>query len=60
MERGINERFNRYLRWFFSKKTNFEKVTEDEVIESLELINNRPLKVCNGLTAIESFKLCSD
>lgn len=63
-ERGTNEYFNRKLRWFFPKKTNFNFVSEDEVFEALELINNRPLKILNGNTAISTFRKyfdgCSD
>ena len=38
-ERGSNEYFNRRLRWFFPKKTNFSQVTTDEILAALELIN---------------------
>lgn len=59
-ERGSNEYFNGRLRWFFPKKTNFSKITEDDLIEALELINNRPLKINQLQTAIEKFRVCSD
>ncbi|WP_412988322.1 IS30 family transposase [Pediococcus siamensis] len=55
-ERGTNEYFNRKIRWFFPKKTNFAKVTEESIIEATELINNRPLKILNWKTAIETFR----
>ncbi|AKP66795.1 IS30 family transposase [Companilactobacillus ginsenosidimutans] len=57
-ERGTNEYFNRKLRWFFPKKTDFNSVSEDELLESLELINNRPLKILGWNTAIETFRDC--
>lgn len=59
-ERGTNENFNRRLRWFFPKKTNFKHVSNDSIFEALELINNRPLKTNNYITAIEAFKNCSN
>ncbi len=59
-ERGSNEHFNRQLRWFFTKKTNFSQVTTDEILAALELINQRPLKIHQQQTAIESFRTCSD
>ncbi|MCT3277519.1 IS30 family transposase, partial [Lactiplantibacillus pentosus] len=37
-ERGSNEYFNRRLRWFFPKKTNFDQITTDEILTALELI----------------------
>jgi IS30 family transposase len=52
-ERGTNEYFNRRLRWFFPKRTNFKNVSNESVFEALELINNIPLKVNNYHTAIE-------
>ncbi|WP_370923904.1 IS30-like element ISLsa1 family transposase (plasmid) [Lactiplantibacillus plantarum] len=59
-ERGSNEYFNRRLRWFFPKKTNFSQVTTDEILAALELINQRPLKIHHQQTAIERFRACSD
>jgi len=63
-ERGANEYFNRKLRWFFPKKTDFNSIAEDEVLEAIELINHRPLKVLGWNTAIDSFRgyltKCSD
>lgn len=55
-ERGTNEWFNRRLRWFFPKKTNFKNVSNESIFEALELINNRPLKVNSYQTAIEVFR----
>ncbi|MBC6383317.1 IS30 family transposase, partial [Latilactobacillus curvatus] len=54
------EYFNRRLRWFFPKKTNFSQVTTDEILAALELINQRPLKIHHQQTAIERFRACSD
>lgn len=54
-ERGSNEYFNRKLRWFFPKQTNFNQVSHDQVIESLELINQRPLKILHDQTPLSAF-----
>ncbi|MBA1392532.1 IS30 family transposase [Lactobacillus sp. XV13L] len=54
-KRVSNEYFNRKMRWFFPKKTNFDKV-----LEAVELINHQPLKLHNYHTAIEVFRACSD
>lgn len=54
-ERGTNEYFNRKIRWFFPKKTNFTYVTQDSITESIELINARPLKILDGMTPIDKF-----
>ncbi|MFC0290270.1 IS30 family transposase, partial [Bombilactobacillus bombi] len=35
-------------------------VTADQVLEAVELINNRPLKLHQYRTAIEVFRACSD
>lgn len=63
-ERGSNEYFNRKIRWFYPRKTNFSKVTEDSILETIELINSRPLKVLGHKAAIEAFyefySRCSD
>lgn len=46
------------LLWVFPKKMNFNQVIADQVLEALELINNRPLKLQNCRTAIEFFRTC--
>nr|WP_274619985.1 IS30 family transposase [Lactiplantibacillus plantarum] len=47
-ERGINERFNRNLRYFYPKETCFEHA--QDLITTLLQINQRPLKVLNWQT----------
>lgn len=44
----------------FLKKKNFNQVTTDLLLETIELINNRPLKLYNYRTAIDVFRTCSD
>lgn len=49
-ERGSNERFNRYLRYFYPKGTYFEYVSAQKLITTLLEINQRPLKILNWQT----------
>ena len=44
----------------FLKEKNFNQVTTDLLLETIELINNRPLKLYNYRTAIDVFRTCSD
>ncbi|NKB80581.1 MAG: IS30 family transposase [Nitrospirales bacterium] len=43
-ERGINENTNGLLRQFFPKRTDFRKVSWQEVKEAVDYLNNRPRK----------------
>jgi IS30 family transposase len=43
-ERGLNENTNGLLRQYFPKSTDFKKVSEKEVAQSVEQLNNRPRK----------------
>lgn len=54
-ERGSNENLNGLVRRFFTKKTDFSKVTEEEVKKVEYLINSRPRKRFKGLTPYEVF-----
>lgn len=54
-ERGLNEHTNRLLRQFFPKKTDFTKLTNEEVQLAVSIINNRPRKSLNYLTANEVY-----
>lgn len=46
-QRESNENSNGLLRNFFPKKRNFSKVTNDELLDALLLLNHRPRK-CLG------------
>lgn len=46
-ERGLNENTNGLIRQYFPKRTDFGKVTESEVHEVQDKLNNRPRK-CLG------------
>ncbi|WP_420920883.1 IS30 family transposase [Fructilactobacillus sanfranciscensis] len=43
-ERGTNENFNRLLREYYPKKTNFAKVSQSNLNKILYSINTRPMK----------------
>ncbi|CAK1250684.1 IS30 family (Tra8) [Fructobacillus fructosus] len=59
-ERASNELFNRKLRYFFPKKSNFRGGDEQRLYEAIELINNRPMKLHNYQTPLEVFRVCSN
>lgn len=54
-ERGTNENTNGLLRRFFPKKTDWDKVSDDELAKVEYLINTRPRKRHGGLTPVEVF-----
>lgn len=54
-QRGSNENGNGLLREFYPKQTDLAKVTQQELRQKLELINNRPRKCLNWKTPIEVF-----
>ena len=54
-QRRSNENANGLLRKFYPKQTNLSKITQKELRQKLELINNRPKKCLNWTTPIEVF-----
>ncbi|HBV01638.1 MAG TPA: IS30 family transposase [Candidatus Taylorbacteria bacterium] len=52
-ERGSNENINGLVRRFFSKKTDFATVTEEEIRRVEYLLNTRPRKRFGGKTPLE-------
>lgn len=52
-ERGSNENLNGLIRRFFPKKTDFAKVTDEEVLRVEYLLNTRPRKRHGGKTPLE-------
>ena len=63
-ERGLNEFTNRLVRQYFPKGTDFDIITDAEVQEVFQAINNRPRKCLNYHTpnemlAIELERLCT-
>jgi len=63
-ERGTNENTNGLIRRYFPKGTNFRTITQDELNEVVEELNNRPRKVLGFKTPNEVFNSytinCSD
>jgi len=54
-ERGLNENTNGLVRQYFPKKTDFTKLTYEEVRLVENKLNNRPRKTLNFQTPIQSF-----
>ena len=52
-ERGSNENLNGLVRRFFPKKTDFAKVSDEEIRKIEYLINTRPRKRFGGKTPLE-------
>lgn len=49
-ERGTNERFNRELRYYFPKGTQFDQVSEANIQRATALINNKSRKCLHWQT----------
>lgn len=54
-ERGANENTNGLLRQYFPKKTDFTKVTEEQLRHVEYLLNSRPRKRLNYQTPLQVF-----
>ena len=54
-ERGLNENTNGLVRQYFPKKTDFSKLTQQEVKKIEYLLNTRPRKKLNYRTPLEVF-----
>ncbi len=54
-ECGLNENHNGALRQFFPKQMALDKVNEKEVLETTDLMNNRPRKCLEYKTPFEVF-----
>lgn len=52
-ERGTNENTNGLIRRFFPKGTDFNKISEEQLINVENKLNNRPRKIINYLTPLE-------
>lgn len=55
-ERGTNENTNGLIRDFFPKKTDFTRVSEEQLQFVENNLNNRPRKRLNWLTPLEAFE----
>lgn len=56
-QRGTNEFHNGLIRRYLPKRTDFSKISQEEVDDIVEEINNRPRKVLNYNTPNEVFNL---
>ena len=54
-ERGTNENTNGLIRDYFPKKTDFDKITEEELRQVEELLNNRPRKRLGWKSPLQVF-----
>lgn len=54
-ERGSNENANGLVRWYFPKKTDFSKITEEEIARVECSLNTRPRKRLGWKTPLEVF-----
>lgn len=60
-ERGLNEHTNGLVRQYFPKGTNFATLSQDEVLDVQNRLNNRPRKALNFKTPLEAASaLCPD
>ena len=55
-QRGANENQNKMLRRWFPKGTDFSKVTQERIQEVVNIINEKPRKVLDYMTATEVAK----
>lgn len=56
-ERGSNERANGLIRRFFPKKTDFSKISHQQIQKVEDWINNRPMECLDFQTPNEAFAL---
>lgn len=54
-EKGSIENRNKILRQFFPKGTNFDLISEDEILKVQNKINDRPMKALNWHSPAEVF-----
>lgn len=54
-QRGTNEHGNWHLRYYFPKGTDFSSVSEEELQDVIDEINDRPRKILGYITAREKF-----
>lgn len=54
-QRGTNEHGNWHLRYYFPKGTDFRQVSDEELQDVVDEINNRPRKILGYMSAQEKF-----
>lgn len=55
-ERGTNEHANGMIRRFFPKGTNFDDISDQQLQNVVDYLNNRPRKILNYKTSNEIFE----
>ena len=55
-EKGMIENINGLIRRFFPKGTDFDTITEDEIQQVEDWINNRPMKILGWKTPNEKYQ----
>jgi IS30 family transposase len=55
-QRGTNEHGNWHLRYYFPKGTDFSEISDEELQDVIEEINNRPRKILGYLSANEMYQ----
>ena len=55
-ERGCNENANGLLRYFFPKKSSFAYLSQDQLDQAVNLLNNRPRKRLNWRTPAQMLR----
>jgi IS30 family transposase len=56
-QRGANENSNGLIRWYLPRHTDLNSLTERNINDIIDLINNRPRKCLNYKTPKEMFEL---
>lgn len=56
-QRGANENINGLLRWYLPKDTNLDDLTDEQLQDIVDLINNRPRKCLGFKTPAEMFQI---
>ncbi|MCU7888228.1 MAG: IS30 family transposase, partial [Candidatus Thiodiazotropha sp. (ex Lucinoma aequizonata)] len=54
-ERGINENINGLIRQYFPKGTDFNKVSDEQIEQVMDRLNNRPRRTRGGRSPNELF-----
>ena len=57
-QRGLNENTNGLIRQYWPKKTDFKKVSQDEVSQAISQLNDRPRKLLFYKSPIELMRQC--
>ena len=59
-ERGLNEHTNGLVRQYFPKEKRFDEISSEDIERVEMLLNNRPRKILNFETPLETFRRLSE